>query len=210
MLFYTGLLLLVIAVSLDGFGVGVSYGMRKIHVPLSALCIIMLCSGIVVLTSMSFGNMISSFISPEIANMLGGAILITLGIFSLINTIRSQLQTKEIVNEEVNEDSTKLNNLKTVLATPDKADLDQSGTISASEAFLLGTALALDAFGAGIGAAIIGYSPILTAILIALMSGVFVRYGIKIGVILSNNKKMQRMSFVPPALLIALGILNLI
>ncbi|HLQ97259.1 MAG TPA: sporulation membrane protein YtaF, partial [Candidatus Dormibacteraeota bacterium] len=34
MLYYTGLILLVIAVSLDGFGVGVSYGMQKIRMPL--------------------------------------------------------------------------------------------------------------------------------------------------------------------------------
>ncbi|MFD2044880.1 sporulation membrane protein YtaF [Ornithinibacillus salinisoli] len=210
MLFYTGLLLLVIAVSLDGFGVGVSYGMRKIHVPMNALCIIMFCSGIVVLSSMSLGSLFSSFISPDIANIIGGSILITLGIFSLINTIRSQLQKEKISTTSSEESTNKLHSLKTVLATPDKADLDKSGTISASEAFLLGTALALDAFGAGIGAAIIGYSPLLTAVLIAFMSGIFVHYGIKIGVILSNSRRMRQMSFLPPAILIALGILNLI
>ncbi|MUK88985.1 sporulation membrane protein YtaF [Ornithinibacillus sp. L9] len=210
MLFYTGLLLLVIAVSLDGFGVGVSYGMRKIRVPMTALSIIMLCSGIVVLTSMLLGNMISSFISSDMANIIGGSILITLGLFSLINTIRSQIQKEDAVEASIEESTNKFHSLKTVLTTPDQADLDKSGIISASEAFLLGTALALDAFGAGIGAAIIGYSAILTAILIALMSGIFVHYGIKIGVILSHNKRMRRMSFIPPALLIALGILNLI
>ncbi|WP_327196148.1 sporulation membrane protein YtaF [Ornithinibacillus halophilus] len=212
MLFYTGLLLLVIAVSLDGFGVGISYGMRKIRVPIIALSIIMICSGIVVLTSMTIGSMLGSMISPNTANIIGGGILITLGIFSLINTIRSQIINEE--NEEINQQEdnseTRLSELKTVLATPDKADLDKSGTISASEAILLGTALALDAFGAGIGAAIIGYAPLLTAILIALMSGMFLHYGIKLGVILSNSKKMKRMTFVPPAILIALGILNLI
>src|SRR5699024_12408710 len=88
MLFYTGLIFLVFAVSLDGFGVGVTYGMRKIHVPYSALFIIMLCSGIFVLLSMTIGNLLSTFISPHIAKIIGGCILISLGIFSLFNIIR--------------------------------------------------------------------------------------------------------------------------
>src|SRR5690625_3884374 len=90
MLFYTGLIFLVIAVSLDGFGVGVTYGMRKIHVPYSALFIIMLCSGIFVLLSMTIGNMLSTFISPQIAKIIGGCILISLGVFSLFNILRDR------------------------------------------------------------------------------------------------------------------------
>src|SRR5690625_1560956 len=90
MLFYTGLIFLVIAVSLDGFGVGVTYCMRKIHVPHSALFIIMLCSGIFVLLSMTIVNMLSTFISPQIAKIIGGCILISLGIFSLFNIMRER------------------------------------------------------------------------------------------------------------------------
>lgn len=209
MLFYTGLFLLVIAVSLDGFGVGISYGMRKIRVPIIALMIIMFCSGIVVLVSMTIGSMLGFFISPNMANIIGGAILISLGIFSLVNIIRSQVNDEPTLEKDEKNDD-RLHGLKTVLATPDKADLDKSGTISVGEAFLLGTALALDAFGAGIGAAIIGYSPTLTAVFIAFMSGIFLYYGMKLGIILSNYKKMKSMTFIPPAILIALGILNLI
>ncbi|MBP1971529.1 putative sporulation protein YtaF [Virgibacillus natechei] len=206
MLFYTGLLFLVIAVSLDGFGVGVTYGMRRIRVPLIALLIIMLCSGIMVLVAMTIGNIISSFISPNIAEMLGGFILISIGCFSLYNISRPRREA------EVESSSTekRQNTISTVLTTPDKADLDRSGTISANEAVLLGSALALDAFGAGIGAAMLGYSPILTAVLIALMSGSFVFCGIKTGIFLSKNRYLKRMTYIPPLLLIALGIFNIV
>src|SRR5690625_1755156 len=110
MLFYTGLIFLVIVVSLDGFGVGVTYGMRKIHVPYSALFIIMLCSGIFVLLSMTIGNMLSTFISPQIAKIIGGCILISLGIFSLFNIIREQ-RNGNVPHEGRNV-------LKTVLTNP--------------------------------------------------------------------------------------------
>ncbi|WP_085991298.1 sporulation membrane protein YtaF [Oceanobacillus senegalensis] len=209
MLYYTGLLLLVIAVSIDGFGVGITYGMQKIKVPLRALFIIMLCSGIVLLTSMTIGDMLESFISADIARNIGGIILIALGMFSLINTIRSNLKKdKEVVVTEQASKS-KINEIKTVFATPDKADLDKSGNISVGEALLLGFALALDAFGAGIGASLLGYSPLLTAILIASMSGIFLYTGMKLGMLLAKNDKLKKLSFLPPTLLIGLGVLNL-
>ncbi|WP_163970666.1 sporulation membrane protein YtaF [Oceanobacillus halotolerans] len=204
MLFYTGLFLLVIAVSLDGFGVGVTYGMRKIHVPVNALFIIMCCSGIVVLLSMTIGNLFTTFLSPNIASMLGGFILIAIGIFSLVNIFRPKTESPTEASDK------QMSTFKTVLTTPDKADLDQSGTISINEAILLGIALALDAFGAGIGASMLGYSPVLTPILIALMSGIFVYCGIHIGILLSKSKHLQNVTFIPPLLLITLGILNIL
>ncbi|MYL60018.1 sporulation membrane protein YtaF [Virgibacillus halodenitrificans] len=200
MLFYTGLLLLVIAVSLDGFGVGITYGMRNIRVPFPALFIIMLCSGVIVVISMTIGNVISSWFTPTAAKFLGGSILVALGLFSLWNSIG---------RKNVEKDTNK-NILTTVLSTPDSADLDQSGTISTGEAFLLGAALALDALGAGIGASMLGYSPVITAFLIACMSGIFLFSGIRVGIILAKNEKLRRMAVIPPVLLITIGILNII
>src|SRR5690625_464202 len=203
MLFYTGLIFLVIAVSLDGFGVGVTYGIRKIQVPFTALFIIMLYSGLVVLLSMTIGSMLSAFISPHLAKIFGGSILISLGIFSLYNIIRSKDNALD-----PNEDK-RGNVFKTVLTNPDQADLDKSGVISTHEALLLGLALALDAFGAGLGASIIGYSPLLTTLLISCMSGFFLFSGIKVGLFLSKSKQLQQMTFIPPLLLIVLGIYNI-
>lgn len=206
MLFYTGLIFLVIAVSLDGFGVGVTYGIRKIKVPFTALFIIMLCSGLVVLLSMTMGSMLSTFISPHLAKIFGGCILISLGIFSLYNIIRANDNPDDLNRHENN----RSNVLKTVLTNPDQADLDSSGVISTHEALLLGLALALDAFGAGLGASIIGYSPLLTTLLISCMSGFFLFSGIKVGLFLSKSKQLQQMTFIPPLLLIMLGIYNIL
>lgn len=199
MLFYTGLIFLVIAVSLDSLGVGVAYGMRKVQVPIHALLIIMLCSGIVVVLSMTIGKFLMNYLSPDHASIVGGVILIFLGFFSLYNLTRSKQANPS-----------KETKFKTVLLSPEDADLDDSGIISTGEAILLGIALSLDAFGAGIAASVIGYSLYVTPLLISIMSGLFVYSGIQIGFFLSKNKKLQKVSYISPALLILLGIFNML
>src|SRR5690625_235140 len=146
----TGLLLLVIAVSLDGFTVGISYGLKHVKIPFIALFIIMMCSGMVVMTSMSIGHMLQFFITETMTNLLGGIIFIMLGLFVLFSLRQTSTKNeKKLPRKKLKNKST---GLKTVLKSPDNADLDQSGTSSLWEATLLGIALALDAFGAGLGA----------------------------------------------------------
>src|SRR5699024_7997240 len=78
------------------------------------------------------------------------------------------------------------------------------------EAVLLGFALAIDAFGAGLGAAMLGYSAMITACSIALMSGLFVLCGVRMVIFLSAKKWIQQLTLLPPFLLMILGILNMI
>src|SRR5690606_3705432 len=93
-----------------------------------------------------------------------------------------------------------------ILKKPMVADLDKSGTITGFEAFLLGFALSLDAFGAGIGAALLGFSPWVMAMLVAIMSSLFVYTGIKSGSVFSKKSWVQKFSFLPGILLILIGI----
>ncbi|MFC0472292.1 manganese efflux pump [Halalkalibacter kiskunsagensis] len=88
--------------------------------------------------------------------------------------------------------------------------MDNSRTISGKEAFLLGFVLALDVFGAGIGAVLLDYSIILTSLSFPFMSGLLLIIGIYTGFTLSNRKGIQQMGFLPPCILIILGILNLL
>src|SRR5690625_4625331 len=90
MLHFAGLFFLVIAVSLDGFTVGLAYGMQQIRIPLTSLTIIMALSGSIVLLSMSLGSLLSPFISPTVTGKIGGIILIILGLFSLYNVLNKK------------------------------------------------------------------------------------------------------------------------
>lgn len=77
------LLILAFAVSLDGFGVGVMYGLRKIRIPFLSIGIISLWSGIIIYSSMQIGVLMSSFMSPDFAKRIGALILIGIGIWAL-------------------------------------------------------------------------------------------------------------------------------
>lgn len=211
MIFYINLVFIVIAVSLDGFGVGMTYGMRNIRITLLALCIIMICSGLIVFASMMVGNVLQLLLSPVITEILGGIILIALGIFVFFSIIRSKASSTATTESKLDltpVEKNPFNRLKSVISDPRHADIDKSGSISVGEALFLGTALALDAFGAGLGASMLGYSPIVTPFLVATMSGAFVFSGIKIGLMLSKSKWMTKLTYFPPTLLICIGLYN--
>src|SRR5699024_7357210 len=124
MLYYTGLMLLVIAVSLDGFGVGVSFGMQKIRMPLLSLIIIMCCSGVIVFIFMTLGDIISQFITTKMPESIREIILILIGCFSLLNVIKTPNTEKQTESNHPNPPHT----LRTVFTKPKYADLDRSGS----------------------------------------------------------------------------------
>ncbi len=218
------LVLLSFAVSLDGFGVGITYGARKIKIPVSSILIISACSGLIIMLSMMVGVAMTGWMSPHGASAVGAAILIGIGLTALIQFIRSGERGSNEGNSNsggiakaTDPSSNPVLKLELkvfgfiiqILRSPSAADVDRSGTISAGEAFLLGTALSLDAFGAGIGAALVGFPPLLTAILIAAASGFFLWSGTRVGFWVSGWRWVRQLSMLPGVILIAMGIFKL-
>jgi putative sporulation protein YtaF len=204
------LLLLAFAVSLDSFSVGLTYGLRKMKIPLKSIAVIAVCSAAVLMAAMMIGHVLESFFSPEFAEKLGGAVLIVLGGWVLIQFFRPDknellCHEKIILNFEIESLGIVIN----ILRKPMTADFDRSGTINGIEAVMLGLALSLDAFGAGIGAALLGFSPGYLALAAACMSSFFVYAGMKLGSYFSASGWMQKFSFVPGILLIIIGLLKM-
>ncbi|WP_078545163.1 sporulation membrane protein YtaF [Litchfieldia alkalitelluris] len=210
---YISLLLLAFAVSLDSFSVGFTYGLRKMKIPFKSIVMIACCSALTLLVAMVVGNTISTFLSPQFAEMIGGAVLVLIGCWILYQFFKPSSdssneegkQKKTLVKVEIKS----LGLVIQILRRPMEADFDKSGTITGIEAFLLGIALSLDAFGAGIGAALLGYSPWLMAIFVAFMSSLFVMTGIRCGRFLSEMKWVEKFTLLPGVLLIVLGIWKL-
>ncbi len=220
------ILLLAFAVSLDGFGVGITYGIRKIKIPVLSIMIIALCSGFIILLSMMVGVAMSEWLSPHGASMIGAGILIAIGSWALYRFLTNGDTEKEGPAKPVAADSSEAGEppdrrtvltlelrifgiMIQILRTPSVADVDRSGTISAGEAFLLGAALSLDAFGAGIGAALVGFQPWLTALLIAASSGLFLWMGTRVGFWASGIRWVRQLSMLPGIILIAMGIFKM-
>lgn len=205
------MLALAFAVSLDSFGVGLTYGLRKIKIPWKSLLFIACCSATSIVIAMGFGTYIQRYLSPEVAASIGGAILILIGAWALYQVIRpaKSHKPKEQKLRSFSFEIKMFGIVIRILRQPMAADIDNSGTITGKEAFLLGIALSLDAFGAGIGAALIGFSPLWLAGCVAIMSALFVTLGMKSGFRFADSAWMSKFSFVPGLMLILLGVANL-
>ncbi|WP_019242878.1 MULTISPECIES: sporulation membrane protein YtaF [Bacillus] len=210
---FMALILLAFAVSLDSFSVGFTYGLRKMKIPFKSTMIIGCLSAATILVSMLIGEVLSNFLSPSFTARIGGMILILLGIWVTFQTFRSkdddiidfqERGEKVIATIEMKYFGIAINILKKPMA----ADIDRSGVISGKEALILGAALSFDAFGAGLGAAMLGYSPILLAGCIGIMSSLFIKMGMLFGNKLSYQRWINKLTLLPGILLILIGILK--
>lgn len=211
MSYFISLVLLAVAISLDSFSTGLAYGLRKIRIPIKSILIIALCTAISLIIAMMVGQLISGVLTPIVANRIGGAILILIGIwiiYQFFKTDKEQLKSpteKLVLNWEIKS----LGIVIHILKKPTRADVDGSGTINGVEAILLGAALSLDAFGAGVGAAMLGFSPWILAISAALMSGIFLSSGLYIGRLFSKKSWLQNIAFMPGLILVFIGLLKM-
>ncbi|TMU85788.1 sporulation membrane protein YtaF [Bacillus sp. BHET2] len=203
------LLLLAFAVSLDSFSTGLTYGLRKVKIHAKSISIISICSASSLLLAMLLGQTLGSIITPAWAGRIGGMILVVIGAAVLYQFFRPEKEAalsheKTLINFEIKS----IGLVIQILRKPLTADFDKSGTITGIEAFMLGIALSLDAFGAGIGAALLHFSPLLLTLAIFVMSFTFLFSGLKMGEFFSHLRWIHRVSFLPGVLLILIGILR--
>lgn len=175
-----GLLILAIAVSIDGLAAGMAFGMKKIIVPLQSIMIIGISSGGVIAVSMPLGHVLLKFIPQQFTHWIGAGIFISIGLISLLNQ------------------------------NPIQADRDHSGEISAKEAFLLGISLSIDSIAAGVSAALLGFTIWLTAGTIAISCALFIWMGSYVGHHLTRLIQNRYLSYIPGLLLVILGMIKLL
>ena len=207
--------ILALAISLDGFAAGITYGLKGIKINSLAILIISLASGVMVLSSMAFGMGMTTLLPKFWAVKFGGLLLVLIGVWIIYQSLQEILAAegkKSYVQREVF--SFKINSLGliiNILKEPIKADLDYSGTINKREAVILGAALALDAFGAGLGAAMAGYNILLTAFFVIAFKFILLKGGVYLGQnttpYYTDNKKLK---LTPGFILIILGMLKLL
>lgn len=160
---------------------------------------------------MVVGHFFEQLFSTEVAERTGGLILILLGAWILFQFFRPDKMKELSVNDTtiLNFEIKSLGVVIHILRKPMSADFDRSGAITGIEALLLGLALSLDAFGAGIGAAMLSFSPLFLALSVAIMSSLFVFMGMKLGVLFAHYQWVQKFSFLPGLILIVIGICKL-
>lgn len=215
-------ILLALALSLDGFGVGMSYGLRRIRIPWASMLMIAFCTIIAMSSAVLFGGWFVLWIKFLPPNVLGAIILLSLGSLQVIRAFR-QRNNGEVeaisvstFNAAAEEPIIKfqfefLGIVIQVLRYPEQADLDGSGSISIKESALLGTALSLDAFASGlavgVSAGIVHSLPMI--FLVALTQILMLLLGQLVTGIVSEQV-LKRIGFLPGTMLIIIGLGKLI
>lgn len=209
---WISLLVLSVAIGLDGVSVGITYGLRRMHIPFPSLCVIGFCSMAVVYSVMSIGNTLLRWVTPAMSQKLGASILILIGFLTLWRMWFPKEKKEELPgkNEQANEQP--ISQIRIfgwiiqILRDPSHADSDRSGHISGWEAVMLGLALSLDAFGAGISFALLGYPPLLTSSFVAVTSALLLFSGMVLGKRFEKFRWFQSLSWLPPVMLICIGL----
>lgn len=219
-------ILLAIALSLDGFGVGMSYGLRRIRIPWTSMLMISFCTIISMSSAVLFGGWFAQWVNFIPPNILGAIILLSLGIYQVLRALGQKEGPKEDQEEIAIEVSTFgamgkvpvvkfqfefLGIIIQILRYPEQADLDGSGIITIKESALLGTALSLDALASGLAigfsAGIIHSLPII--LLVALTQILMLRLGqVVTGIV--PRQILTRIEYLPGTLLILIGLGKLI
>ena len=219
-------ILLSISSSIDSFGIGITYGLRKLKIGILSKIILFTVSIITTYIAVLIGKNVNCLLSPLITKLLGAVILIFIGtviIFQLI-TPNSSKKTK-INNYKLSTNKYMCIEKKVykffikflgitiqIIKDPVYSDLDFSSNIDTKEAFYLGFSLSIDSFCIGIASSILGFGFVLFPILVAIFQLIFLSVGTFIGTNLSKNSKIRSniWNYISAILLIIIGITRLI
>lgn len=151
---------IAIASNLDNAGVGIAYGVRKIQISWSANLIIALISGLATYLSGVAGDVVTQYVPGKAATWTGATMMLIVGLWVMSEPWRRKWQAGRSPD----------NMMSRILRDPAEADFDKSKTISLTEAFVLGIALALNALAGGFDAGIVHIGILVTACAVAVCS----------------------------------------
>jgi len=174
------ILALTFSSSIDNLGVGLSYGIRNIRVSLlsntliSVICFLFSACGIYA------GMWISKILPGIFPVVLGAVILVIIGLRIMLLAVprknQAQKETSPTTLSSVD------GAIEGTVSTP-TVELRYIGFV---ESMILGVALSANALTNGIGAGLLGFSPILISVLAAIGSFVTIALGVSFGIKLSH------------------------
>lgn len=192
------ILLFAAAASLDNLAVGISFGIRRTHIPLLSNAIIAAITMTVTYVALVAGNTFTHLLPERWAQTAGGTFIVAIGLWSIISNVHKKMTALTVSHVPAS--------LSSVLHNPATADRDANAVISWKESFLLGTALALNNVAMGIGAGAAGLSPLWTTLAAGAFSLLALGGGASLG-----NKVVKTLfgsysNLVAGVLLIAIGV----
>lgn len=193
-------LLLVIAVSADGFAAAIGLGSAGIKVPFKSSFVIAAIGTVSLLVSVLFADILQNIIPEGICTWLSFSLLMILGLYNLFQKkIRKLLRRK----------SEKNNLAIKIFLDETEADKDKSKTLSPAEAVALSVALSADSVVTGISAGLVTVNVcvlVTTSFCLGIASIVF---GSKIGRKLAEKTSIE-LGWLCGIILIVLAVLGIL
>lgn len=186
-------IILAISASIDSFGVGITYGIKKTKISIAAIIVLLILSIFFTSVSITFGNILSSYISPSVSSIIGVSILILIGIFILYGAIfkNEKISKSKSEHKEYSFFIKFLGITVNIIKDPINSDFDNSNKIDIKEAIFLGIAMSLDSISIGFGCSTIGINSFLFPLLTSFFQILFLCAGKLLG------KKISSISSIP-------------
>lgn len=176
-------LLFALSSNMDNIAIGLSYGIKKIHLRMFHCLLIAGITALGTAAAMLAGTQIHGFISEKEGGILGGTLIIGIGLWGILRTLREQYGKAAGSKKKT-----------------------QPTQISYKETAVLGAALAVNNIGLGIGASMTGLEPVFTSALSFLFSFLLLTAGNHIGRSKLSELIGKNAELTANILMIALGI----
>lgn len=167
-----------ISSSVDNLGVGMSYGIRNIRIGLvSNLLVAMICF-VFSAAGILFGKWFSIMMPGLFPVLVGAFLLFVIGIRIILLTTP---HSKRMSTDQDDHLLVHTKSIAAILDNPEIADADRSGEIGLGEAIFLGIALSANALTNGLGAGLLGFSPLAISSATAIGSFITIWLGVYLG-----------------------------
>lgn len=209
-LFYV--IMLGIAVSIDGFIAGTAYGLKNIRIPWQSLLIVFAVTGVCSAFAMFCAYVLAQLMNTDLTLFVGACLLILLGLWSVFQ----QYLTKDVPAYEA-EGAVTAKKLTisigrlviSIMAKPETADVDRLGIISPLEAVFLALAVGLDGMIGTFAAALMAPLPLYTPVVVGFIHLICVYGGCVTAARLISDHMKKQLPYFPGVLLIVMGLLRL-
>ena len=206
--------LIALSCNLDNVGVGIAYGARGIRLPFHTNLYIALLTAAGTCLAMVLGGHTFLLISPESGAILGGAILLVMGAWVIVQeTFLRGRQSQEPQQADPGKDPIRKSLWQRLLATldnPSLADQDLSGHIDLKEGTILGLALLLNNLPNGVAAAMIKLPVFLPTLAVGVLSILTFWLGLGIGRQIGAHRNGKWTWVASGLILMGIGLIEII
>lgn len=181
--------------NLDSFVLGLSYGVKKIKIPIGSNLLVSAMTFAGTMVSIIAGGYLAAYMPDLMAECIGGSILIVMGLISIRKHIRGRIKEEE--------DPWSMKNAE-------KYDENGNHHIEMKEALFLGFALSVNNIGLGIGAGIAGLNAGVAAVCSLAVSIVCLGIGNRLGFNCLSRLLGKKADLISGAIMIGLGALEML